>query len=211
MTSYQRMRRASLARLARASLPAHPHLPLLDDRVQRTPDAVARRLVALYCVTGLANGASGPAMRAWVDEERLDAGFEAAELELLAHEALTEAQLSEASWCQESLYYLAWALRLVDEMTWPTIECDLEGLFPRIPPEVAPARFFAKARLRREQDLLAEADFYYCLDASLRHDELWGGQAVELRYPGVQIVMARRRAADWLLGDAAWSAVELDT
>ena len=28
---------------------------------------------------------------------------------------------------------------------------------------------------------------------------------------GVQIVMARRRAADWLLGDAAWSAVELDT
>ncbi len=164
-----------------------------------------------YCLTGMANGASGLSMSDWIKEEALELCFEAAELRELAHDAPTGYRLNELSWCQESLFAAAWALSLVEELGWPSRECDLSSVFPNMPPEVEAQQFIQKAELRRDEDLVRATDFYYCLDASLRHDELWNGEPVERRYPMVQIVSERRRALDWIMGHSLWSDVSLDT
>jgi hypothetical protein len=208
---YRAVRDESLRRLQGAGVPEHPNLPLLDECPRRSAEEAARRVVALYCLSGLANGAIGPVMLEWIAEQGLEPIFEPSELDLLARRELREEQLNHLSWCQESLYAAAWSLSLVKDMAWPDTECDLEPVFPRIPPQVGPESFFRGATLRGDREIVQAADVYYCLDASLRKDALWGGARVESRYPMVQIVMERRRALDWLMQDGAWSDVVLDT
>ena len=210
MTDYVEARAESLRRLKRAGIPSHPFLPLLDGALSRTAAEVGERVVALYCLAGMANGASGPMMLDWLRGESLLHCLDGEESRLMAQETLSEPQINTLSWNQESLYMGAWALSLVSEPTWPDAECNLDPVFPHLPPEVSPQDFLRNASLREAQEVFHEADFYYSLDASLRHDELWGGQDVKYRYPMVQIVMERRRLLDWLIQDTAWKDITLD-
>lgn len=161
-------------------------------------------------MTGLANGANGQALLEWIGDEVLDDCFEHEERALLSQPELSEEQLNELSWCQESLYAAAWALSLTSDLVWPDSECDLDPLFAHIPPEVDSASFVRSATLRSERELLEATDLYYCLDASLRHSELWNDAPIDTRYPMVQIVMERRRLLDWVMGSGLWSDVSLD-
>jgi hypothetical protein len=208
--NYRAIREFNLHRLQDAGIPAHPHLPLLDEEPRRSAEDLARRMVPLYCLAGLANGASGSAMLEWITDGNLGLLFEPTELALLARPELSKEEMNEVSWCQESLYAAAWALSLTKELTWPNKEADLEPLFPQMPPEVETAHFVRSSKLRSDQQLVEVDDLYYCLDASLRHDELWNGAPVESRYPMVQIVTGRRRTLDWIMQSCAWSDVALD-
>lgn len=209
--NYRTIRKESQRRLRNAKVPEHPNLPLLDEYPQRSAQDVARRIVALYCLTGLANGASGSAMLDWIQTESLEGYFEPEELGALAGPTPTEEQLSALSWCQESLYAGVWSMALIHDLAWPDAECSLDPVFPRIPPEVDAGSFILDASLRSAEQLVHAADLYYCLDAALRHGELWGGAPVESRYPMVQIVMERRRIFEWIMQTGRWSDVVLDT
>jgi len=74
----------------------------------------------------------------------------------------------------------------------------------------APSRAFqAGLKLRSAADLLQAADLAYCLHWAIRDAEL-NGNVAPGRVPP-EVVVERRRALEWMMGDEYWDDVNLDT
>lgn len=170
---------------------------------------MARRLVILYSLTGLAHEADAKALRQWLVENGL---YE----ELLPSERpfferpLSRQEEIDLSWRQEALLTLAWSGRLVEDLPLPFDEGNLGPIFARIPPEVHMSTFLSSFALRHEEELCYQADLHYCLHWALRHPESWDA-STGLR-PRIDSVIERRHALEWLIGAAdSWGDVPLDT
>ncbi len=211
MTSPASLRTQTEQALRLKGVPRHPNLPYLDWQSIRGPRSVAERLMVLYCIAGLAYDADPELLRSWVHRDDFLNFFEPEEWDLLSKDTHSREELNEAGWRQESVYVAAWALGIVEELAWPDAECDLSPVFPQIPEDVPTQEFLRDATIRGSEDILAAADLYYCLDASLRHDELWGGAPASSRYPMVPIVMERRTMLEWLISNEMFGSITLDT
>lgn len=209
--SFHEVRQRTHALLQQRGIPSHPYLPLLDAEAIRPAGEVADKIVALYCLAGLANEADGGLLLEWLAEEDSLAVLDAGELKLLEEPELPEDLLNELSWKQEALYALCWAAGIGEEMPWPDSEVDLSEVFPGIPPEVPIESFRTSLALRERWALIEALDLYYNLHASLSHSELWGGRDPE-RVLSTEVVVERRPALEWLCsGKLDWDEVSLDT
>jgi hypothetical protein len=191
-------------------LPTNPQLPLIDvPPTLRPAGEVAVRILILYALTGLANGADGAALRKWLEEG--DLYNELMPEERVKFEgALDESDLAEVSWRQESLYALGWAGGLVDALDLPTHECDLTLLFPKIPPEVDTQEFIRALNLRTAGEILYQADLHYCLHWALRHPaKILRSRAA--RQLNRDVIIERRQALEWLISPHRWNDIPLDT
>ncbi|MFT7679534.1 MAG: hypothetical protein ACI8QC_003537 [Planctomycetota bacterium] len=193
-------------------IPTSPNLPLLDAASPRPALDVASKCVALYCLTGMPRGASEESLQEWlVAEGGLDC-LEPFELKLLKLGKPEEPLLSDLAWKSESLYALAWAGSLIDELPWPSEECDLSKVLSSIPGPgcLSIAEFKAGFELRPRSQIFEALDLYYSLYASLRHPELWPEGELPTG-PIFDVVMERRRALEWLCSTVGWEDVDLDT
>lgn len=185
-------------------------LPLLDEPFHVRPATdVAQRIIILYALTGLANGADPGLLASWLKEhgiyDRLDAD-EKHKFEL----PLSDSALAEVSWRQEALYALGWAANLVEEFALPTRECDLEPLFPLIPPEVDVQHFVKILSLRPASEIALQTDRHYCIHWAAKHPPRLF-PSVAQRMLKMDVVIERRHAFEWLLGTEPWNDVALDT
>lgn len=209
MHDLQNIRVRSEAILKEHKVPLHPNLPILDEISLRSPREVCERIVSLYTLAGLANGAVGELMEEWLIDENALRYLSKGEKEMLKRAQFSEAELNELSWKQESLYALCWCGRLVYQMTWPTDEADLSNVFYLIPPEKAISEFLASYSLRSSDEVVQELDIYYCLHVALEHPELWRDEQTDLR---VEVVVERRQALEWVCSESiGWDEVPLDT
>jgi len=209
----QAIRSESEAVLTGHDVPIHPHLPLLDLDGTRSAQRVAQRVVALYCMAGLANGADPGMLRDWLVQESALSCLTASEVELLekAPSSFPNELLNELSWKQESLFVLCWSGGLASGVPWPDHECDLSSVFASIPPEVPVESFVGSFVSAPATELARTLDLYYCLHASLAHPELWDTKSGR-RPVKIEVVEERRHALEWLCScDTEWDEVTLDT
>jgi hypothetical protein len=176
----------------------------------KQPVEVAKRIVSLFALTGLANEAEPDLLLAWLATTGSDSDLSASERRLFSM-PLTTQEAIDLSWRQESLFALAWSAKIVETLDFPTDKCRLETVFGDIPPEVDVSRFLADLTLRDENELYLQCDMHYCLHWALRHPEVWG-ETPFLGRPTLDIVMERRHALEWIVGNAqTWDDVPLDT
>lgn len=204
------IRRQSHLRLGSHGFPIHPNLPLLECSGIRSIQQIGRRIVALYCMAGVANGADQSMLSDWLKSEGWSDCLEPPEVELLRQSAYTDEQLNQMSWTQESLYALCWCVGLVEDISLPERECDLSDVFPSIPPEVGFSGFVESLGMRKSEVVWQQLDYYYNLHASLVHPELWKSRAKHSRiiFP---VVLERRHALEWVCGpERSWAEISLD-
>jgi len=211
MCKFASFREETLRILRKHRIPAHPYLPLLDDSDFKKPEVVARRLIALYALAGLAHNVDPKELKAWLIAESLWDCVAPSERGFFDGRVFSEQEDVDLSWKQESLFTLCWSGGLTDTLDLPVGECDLTDIFPQIPPEVPCGHFVREFSLRDANAIWQQCDLYYSIHASHRHPELWEQDTYpdELRS---EVIYERRRALDWLVNaQLNWDDVALDT
>lgn len=82
-------------------------------------------------------------------------------------------------------------------------------ILPDIRSAASTRTFQIGLKLRSETELLEKADLAYCLHWAIRDAELNGNPT-----PGsvpARVVVERRRALEWMLGEESWDDASLDT
>lgn len=204
--------RANTARLLRErDIPLHPHLPLLDVKAFRSPEDICKKIVTLYSLAGLANGAEGDLLKEWLIEDGFWKFLTESEKKNFEVDDLNTSLINELSWKQESLYTLSWCGKFVDSLFWPTSECDLSNIFHLIPPEKSFSDFSNSFEMRKESELVENLDIYYCLHTSLVHPEIWADQESKNQLK-IEVVLERRQALEWVCNSStSWQDINLDT
>lgn len=197
--------------LTERNIPLHPHLPVLDVDDLRSPEDVCKRIIALYSLAGLANGAAGDLLKSWLVDEGGWNYLTPEEQAKLENIDLSQEELNELSWMQESLYTLCWCGSIIEEMSWPSSEADLSYTFGHIPPETPFSDFFEAFQLRSFVDIIQHLDLYYCLHSAVRHPELLGNHQSTAQLK-IEVILERRQALEWICSTkVGWNDVTLDT
>ncbi|MDJ0759925.1 MAG: DUF4272 domain-containing protein [Woeseiaceae bacterium] len=211
MINTKTIRDNTLRVLSEHNVPKHPHLPLLESCNLRTQSQICQRIVALYSLAGLANGADRRLLKDWLVAEGGWSFLSDIEQKNLTDENLSRYELNELSWKQESLYVLCWCIAIVGDLVWPSSEANLDVVFPSIPPEVSISEFVESAEIRSEESILQMLDLYYCIHAAVMHPELWEDQVVREDLI-VEVILERRQALEWVCSETVqWDEVSLDT
>jgi len=211
MFNMESIRNNTLKVLSENNIPMHPNLPLLERGNLKTPSEICQRIVALYSLAGLSNGAEGDLLKEWLVAENGWSFLSDIEQEKLNNGNLTREELNELSWKQESLYVLCWCIFIIEDLVWPSSEANLDEVFPRIPPEVPISNFVGSARLRAEEEIIQMLDLYYCIHAAMMHPELWKGAVISSNLK-IEVVLERRQALEWVCSKKSqWDEISLDT
>ena len=214
---FRALRTRSAIRLERLGLEDDlSHLPLLADEdvawVRPVEDVVAR-CHAIAAALGVEQGGDAEGIAAELREHDLERWLAGPERALVRHrlgeEPLGDAAVEQAeiaiSWRQEALWALLWAIGFVDALR-PDEECGDETAYERLAPEMDPAQTVAGVELRPVEELAAELDLHFCLDALLRGREGERDAPVD-----EEVVQERRVALEWLFRDEEWEQITLDT
>lgn len=209
MSVFERARKKTEAIFQAEGLPLHPYLPLRDETETRSARETGLRLIALYSLAGLSNGALASELIQWLQEIEIWKSISLVDKATLEKNVLNEAELNEVSWKQESMYMLGAVLGIVQP---PSIygESELNPIFAVIPPEIECEKFLTEINLRDHDTVLSLLDLYYCLHASIVHPELWSnGISQDLK---IECIIERRRALEWVFAQGTkWEEITLDT
>jgi hypothetical protein len=80
---------------------------------------------------------------------------------------------------------------------------------PDLKGNASSADFQSNAKLRPDEEIAAACDLAYCIHWAVRQSHLKGVKMSGKVQP--YVVVERRRALEWLLTDASWEEVALDT
>jgi len=206
----QKTREEVLAYLKLKDIPTNKALPTLDKWVFKSSVEVAERIVTLYALTGLAHQADQTSLKEWLNDGGLYSDVPDSE-KIYFEKVLSSKDIVGLSWKQEALFTLCWSGSIVQEIGLPHSECNLNLVFPQIPPEVEISRFLKSFNLRSEQQIGFQADLHYCLHWTLRHPECWGISEGPSRL-NKDVLIERRRALEWVIKSSIkWEDVALDT
>lgn len=212
------------ARRLGVSVPRHiPVGTAPDEYAFRSEREVASRSLALDCVNSTAFGLSKEKAALWLTRHDLTSFLTQEETRFLQTPDVPRKELeavfagrpasAEGNAIRvriEALWALAWALGLVQAVSWDRYCADyLTSLFPDHRGDPDPADFYERAQLRSKEEILLQADIAVCLHWAV-HEAGLGRRA----YPfsvRAYVIEQRRRALNWILSDAPWDEVPMDT
>lgn len=185
-----------------------PPLVCEDELVLRDRDEVIGRARALLVVSLRAESvASGEPMSAGIllSKVPLAEGYlSPGELAFLGKEQPAKQEYAQYIWRYESLYVLAWALGLIDELQFPAAPCEAAALVAKVIEMKSPA-------VRGAGEILDALDATYRIHWHVRQQRLKKKGAT----PGVDpdVVMERHHALNWLVRfqHAGWDEVDTPT
>jgi hypothetical protein len=198
--------------LTEIAVPLHPHLPRRTERHLRRGHDVARQIVILNALDGLVNDTDPKFLKKWLKDQGIWDQMEEKDHQYFKGN-ISKEMLSELSWKSESLFTLAWTCGLAAEVPPPSREVvsELKPIYDKIPPEVEVDAFVSGTELIAVKTIVEELDFYYCLDAAVRHPELWKSPA-DIGCLNHGAILERRHALEWIADPkTAWHHVTLDT
>lgn len=200
------VRQRSIDKLAGSGLAIPDHLPLLDELSLRSEDEVINRLGCLHVCAASAYGFSRDRSLAWARAEGLLSSFEKEEAVFLRGEAYEVRFRFQV----EAIFALCWAVGFERRLNWfEAVDDGFALRLPNLKTGERLARFRARATLRDVSEIAEAADYGYCLHWTMRDAALRGGdQAIPIEQ---YVIVERRRALEWLIGDAKWYEVSLDT
>ena len=207
--------------LAEQGVPVNAGLPAIvgdEDALLRSKDETIDRLLALTytCVYAeLARDRSVPEARealAWFSERygtaKLLSPLEKAFVE---NDAPEEQAVIDNVWRYECLWGAAWALNIIDGLSYPDSICDVAHVTGLIAGYTGREEIARRVKLRPKAEILDEADLIYrydwaCIDAMLKEEPTPAGLNGE-------VVVERHRMLNWLINydNAAWDELRTDT
>ncbi len=185
-------------------------LPFLDTAGQpKTAEQILSRVGATSAVLAVACGCQRPVARRWLRDEGLSDALSPRERDVLDDDV---DDLDDVSQTAETLYALAWSVGLIagaDDLG-TSVPDTLITAVPHPPPR---PRAVAAVRSRiapvGQLDLLRALDLTYCLDWAIVDGRLRGEETPSS--PSPMVVVGRRHALEWILGDELWDDVSMDT
>ena len=152
------------------------HVIESDEEVTlRSKDDVLRRLIALWAVTGAAQGRDVSRFRAYLLAHEMTSYLSAQEQAFLFCADPTEQQYQQFSHRQEAFYFLAWCAGLTDKIAVLATPSNLKNIMKLFPLETeAPEKLSAALRLRSKSLILDWSDLLYRLHWEVRHSQLTG-------------------------------------
>ena len=234
-------RERSVAVLKKKKIPYFPQLRAAvseAEAVLRTPEEIARRLLAMFavCVYCEVRGGGQAPEETWKYLEKIDAilggGLDAAlspeeklflaadmrgddlspEDRALLPESVGQRDFAKFGWRYECCHLLMWALGFVDELGFPDGMCDVSALGGIIWRQEDVGAFLAAAAPRPREELLDMADLV------LRYDWACVDARVKRQTPAAkldgEVVMEWHYAFNWLIGwgdSAEWDDIRTDT
>lgn len=200
-------RSESLRRLAKAGIAIPATLPLIDDFSIRPMPEILDRIVCLNAVAAVAHGFNKDLAAAWLGREGVFDRLTDAERLLFDSSA---ADMQGFKIQVEGLWALAWIAGIVDDFDfWQKCDPAFATMLPDIKTAESSSSLRSRARLREAGEIGAEADLAYCLHWALREAELNHEATPAGLIP--YIVVERRRALEWVIGNEGWESVPLDT
>lgn len=200
-------RSQSLARLAKVGILLPSSLPLIDDFSVRPIEEIVDRILCLNAVAAAAHGFSGERATAWLSGEHLLGKLTEDERSFLGRgNGKAEAFKVQV----EGMWALSWMTGIVDEIDFQR-QCDprFVTLLPNLKIAENSSSFRTRAHLRGHAAIGAEVDLAYCLHWAVREAEISGTPAPAAI--AAYIVVQRRRALDWAIGNQGWNEVPIDT
>jgi hypothetical protein len=188
------------------------------DVVLRSAPEVARRAMALFMVALRAESLMCPELAVADPREKRPLALRALtpkEQAFLNDAAPDQQQITNFAWRYEALWLLAWALRLVEELCYPSETCDV-GILSKTLLALDEEALLKNAKLLPTETLLDALDLHFRLHWLVRQrqqdgkpsDGEMGGNDLD---PGV--VLERHHALNWLVqhGAAEWDDVQTPT
>lgn len=210
MMTMQEIRDLNLAEVRRLGYPENTNLPVLDETGEtRTVSEITDRLLCLYARVACSYGFSKEKALKWLDRENLLDSLVDSERLFFKSEMDTR-QKASAQWEIEALWALAWCVKCHESLDFgDSCADDFIKLLPDIAKNDSTKSFRSGRTLCAKEDIIAKADLSYCLHWAVRDAEI-KGQSIPGKVPS-NVVIERRRALEWVVGDVAWDDVELDT
>jgi uncharacterized protein DUF4272 len=186
--------------------------------VLRAPSEVARRVLALFVVSLRAESLMCPELAVAELREKRPLAFQALtpkERLFVNDEKPAQEQITNFVWRYEALWILAWALGLVEVLSYPSETCDVDFLSKTFLATDEEA-LVKKSKLLPTETLLDALDLHFRLNWVVRQrqqndkppDGEMGGNDLD---PGV--VLERYYALNWLVqhGGVEWDDVQTPT
>ncbi len=204
------IRKTNLAKANRLGYPINPSLPLLDPVEKcRELSEITDRLFCLYAVVACSYGFSKERALSWLKREGVVDSLSGAENQYLHNKSDTGID-SRMQWKVEALWALAWCLECHPDLDFADSCSDsFIGLLPDIAKDASTKEFRQGLNLRDQAEILSKTDLAYCLHWAIREAELKG-----VKPPGrvpANVVVERRHALEWVIGQDSWDDVSLDT
>jgi hypothetical protein len=205
-----------------------PHLPRLyvivpeSDAQFRTPEEIARRLIAMFgvCVYSEARGSG----ESWENAQKylnkvdeilcgaLNEVLTPEEKHYLAEKEPATSAVAKFGWRYECCYVLMWALGFIEDLGFPDRICDVSRMGEIIWRFESIAGFLGSGKPRNQEELLDAADLilrydWACVDARINDRESPAGLNSE-------VVWEWHYAFEWLvdsINSADWDNVSTDT
>jgi hypothetical protein len=113
-------------------------------------------------------------------------------------------------WQIESLWALAWCLGVHPNLDFSDSCSDsFVRMLPDIAKDAATSSFRNRLQLREKTEITEKTDLAYCLHWAVRDAEI-SRKKLPGKVPG-QVVVERRRALEWMIGQDPWDEVAMDT
>ncbi len=200
------IRRQSLRMAFNLGYPINPGLPFVALKNPKSKDEAVSRLLCLFAVGARTEGIGLRKVRAWLKSEGLQ-------------KAVTRDERAFLEWSSrqphpfilynmESIWTLAWALGLVEELDFgKDVGGDLIDLLPDIKKDESGVPLRAKAALRPWEEILAACDLADCIHWAIREANVKGWKQSGRVHP--YAITERRRALKWLICGEAWNEIWL--
>jgi hypothetical protein len=202
------LRKSSHSEAQRLGYATNPSLPLLDPNLcLRSKDQVTQRALTLHCVVAASHGFRREGSLEWLRREQLADSLTPKERAFLVGGVTDTIQFQVQGEC---LWVFAWVLGKVERLDFAQpAPGHLVTLYPDLKNSESSARWREVLSLRSEAQVLAACDLAYCLHWAINQSRVQGRGRTASLMP--YVIVERRRALEWLLGQAQWDDVELDT
>lgn len=207
----QKLRSATIRRISKLKVDLKPHLPLLDDNQAshlKSPQTVASKIIGCSFLSEINWGAKPRKILNWIEEDGIKEFVLEEDLRALNRLRrkirISKSEKNELGWLRESLVALCFAGGIIKNISSAGKPSNFKKIEPLIPPDIPAGKFVTGFQLRPVLEILAELDFYYMLDASLRnHSQIQFCRAT---------IQSRRHALEWMTSsEKYWDFITLDT
>lgn len=199
----------------------------VEQLLLRSPQEVARRVLALHAVVCIARGRDRDKTMAELHAAGAEDALSPAERLFLANPDVPEEERQGMIWGLERLWLLMWSLRHIDKFGWPNTMCDVEGIHDLIFDRAEdPLKFVNEASMRSKKSILDAAQLVIQIHSAIRGalvgDELvpdnlnWtnpGNMVPVTACPAIGVVAERHYTLNWLMrfDDSEWDDVDTRT
>jgi len=199
------IRQRSLFMARRLGYPVDVSLPISTDvKIVRDKDEVVDRMLALDAVIACASGMPPEIALDWAHEVGIAEALSPSEALVLG--GMAEDVPAGLLDRMEALWALGWATSLFRALDYSRISGpELAMIFGELDDARDVRALRKRCRMRRKDEILAASDLARCLYRGLEIAE-----KKRMKAPGkVQphVVVERRRALEWLLGEEEWDEV----